>query len=88
MLGILALRYLTDSPEKAGWLTPEQRAWLVGEMNRERAAGAGAERADVRRALTSGVTWLLALLYLFALSAELGPIFFGPDSRSGRARAR
>jgi predicted MFS family arabinose efflux permease len=47
-------------------------------MYRERAAGASAERADVKRALLGGVTWWLALLYLFALSAELGPIFFGP----------
>jgi ACS family tartrate transporter-like MFS transporter len=78
LLGIFALTYLTDSPEKATWLTPEQRGWLVGEMYRERAAGASAERADVKRSLVSGVTWTLALLYLFALSAELGPIFFGP----------
>jgi ACS family tartrate transporter-like MFS transporter len=78
LLGIFALTYLTDSPEKATWLTPDQRGWLVGEMHRERAAGASAERADVKRSLVSGVTWTLALLYLFALSAELGPIFFGP----------
>ncbi len=78
VLGFIALRFLTDTPEKAAWLTPEQRGWLVGEMYRERAAGASAERADVKRALLGGVTWWLALLYLFALSAELGPIFFGP----------
>jgi ACS family tartrate transporter-like MFS transporter len=78
VLGIVALRYLTDTPEQAGWLTTEQREWLTGEMNRERAAGAGAARASVKRALLSGVTWWLAVLYLFALSAELGPIFFGP----------
>ena len=78
ILGVVALRYLTDSPEQAAWLTVEQRDWLVGEMQRERAAGAGAERADVRRALTSGVTWTLALIYLCALCGALGPIFFGP----------
>jgi ACS family tartrate transporter-like MFS transporter len=78
VLGLVALRYLTDSPEKAAWLTAGQREWLVGEMQRERAAGAGAERADVKRALSSGVTWALALLYLFALSGGLGPVFFGP----------
>lgn len=78
VLGFFALRWLTDAPEKATWLTREQRDWLVGEMNRERAAGASAERANVKRALLSGATWWIALLYLFALSAELGPIFFGP----------
>jgi ACS family tartrate transporter-like MFS transporter len=78
VLGAVALRYLTDAPEKAAWLTNEQRDWLVSEMQRERAAGTGAERADVKRALRSGVTWWLALLYLFALSCGLGPVFFGP----------
>ncbi|HEV8410488.1 MAG TPA: MFS transporter [Gemmatimonadaceae bacterium] len=78
VLGLIALRYLTDSPEKAEWLTAEEREWLVGEMHRERSAGAGAERADVRRSLTSGLTWFISIIYLFALSAELGPIFFGP----------
>ncbi|MFI5244631.1 MAG: MFS transporter, partial [Gemmatimonadales bacterium] len=78
VLGVAALRWLTDTPEDAAWLTPGQREWLTGEMRRERAAGAAAERADVKLALLSGVTWWLAVLYLFALSAELGPIFFGP----------
>ena len=78
VLGVVALRWLTDKPEDATWLTPEQREWLTGEMRRERATGAAAERADVKRALLSGVTWWLAVLYLFALAAELGPIFFGP----------
>lgn len=78
LLGLMALRWLTDTPEKAEWLTEEQRGWLVAEMNRERAAGASAERANVKRALLSGVTWWIAIIYLFALSAELGPIFFGP----------
>jgi ACS family tartrate transporter-like MFS transporter len=78
VLGVVALFYLTDSPDKAAWLSNDQRDWLVGEMQRERAAGAGAERDNVKRALASGVTWSLALLYLFALSGGLGPVFFGP----------
>jgi ACS family tartrate transporter-like MFS transporter len=78
VLGLVALRFLTDAPENAQWLTHDERDWLAGEMRRERETGAGAERADVKRALLSGATWWLAVLYLFALSAELGPIFFGP----------
>jgi ACS family tartrate transporter-like MFS transporter len=78
LLGLGALRWLTDTPEKADWLTAPQRDWLTSEMNRERAAGASGERANVKRALVRGVTWWIALIYLFALSAELGPIFFGP----------
>jgi MFS transporter, ACS family, tartrate transporter len=78
MLGLTAFFFLTDTPEDARWLTDAEREWLTSELNRERAAGASADRADVKRALLGGITWWLALLYLFALSAELGPIFFGP----------
>ena len=35
VLGLVALLVLTDRPEQAGWLAPEERAWLAGEMARE-----------------------------------------------------
>jgi nitrate/nitrite transporter NarK len=41
-------------------------------------ARAGVSEASVGKALTSGVVWWLAILYLLAICAELGPIFFGP----------
>jgi MFS transporter, ACS family, tartrate transporter len=37
ILGFVVLRYLTDRPSKATWLSPEQRAWLEGTLERERA---------------------------------------------------
>jgi ACS family tartrate transporter-like MFS transporter len=37
ILGFVVLRYLTDRPSKATWLTAEQRAWLEGTLERERA---------------------------------------------------
>ena len=42
LLGIATLFFLTDRPEQAEWLAPEERAWLSGVMNRERA-----ERAPI-----------------------------------------
>ena len=35
-LGLACLWYLTDRPEQARWLTPEQRDWLARRMERER----------------------------------------------------
>jgi MFS family permease len=31
-LGLVVLKFLTDTPAKAKWLEPEQRDWLVNEM--------------------------------------------------------
>jgi MFS transporter, ACS family, tartrate transporter len=37
VLDFVALRYLTDRPEQAGWLAPADREWLSEEMRREQA---------------------------------------------------
>lgn len=37
ILGFFVLRYLTDRPAKADWLSPERRAWLETTLERERA---------------------------------------------------
>ena len=37
-LGIATLFYLTERPEDAKWLPPEERDWLVAELDREQAA--------------------------------------------------
>ena len=38
ILGFVVLFYLTDRPAQAHWLTPEEREWLVCELQAERAA--------------------------------------------------
>ena len=35
ILGIVCLFFLTDRPERATWLAPEEKAWLAGELQRE-----------------------------------------------------
>src|SRR5215470_19986308 len=38
LLGIVTWFYLTDKPEKADWLTSEQKAWLAAKLNAEKTA--------------------------------------------------
>ena len=38
VLGILALVVLTDRPETASWLSPDERGWLADMMAAERAS--------------------------------------------------
>ena len=38
LLGIVTWFYLTDKPEKADWLSAEQKAWLKGKLDAEVAA--------------------------------------------------
>jgi MFS transporter, ACS family, tartrate transporter len=70
ILGVVVLFYMTDRPEKAKWLADDQRAWLVAEMNAERAA----KQTVAHHSLISGITDIrvlaLALIY-FGTSAGL-----------------
>jgi ACS family tartrate transporter-like MFS transporter len=77
LLGIVVLRFLTDRPSEAKWLTQEQRAWLAGEMDAERDAavhGAAGHAdhglGDVLRSLMSWNVLRLALIY-FGLTTGL-----------------
>jgi ACS family tartrate transporter-like MFS transporter len=35
LLGFVVLRYLTDRPDQAGWLTPDERSWLAAQLAEE-----------------------------------------------------
>ncbi|GJD49602.1 Putative tartrate transporter [Methylobacterium crusticola] len=70
ILGFVCLAYLTDRPEGAAWLTPEQRDWLVAEMRAERGAPQHHSLREVGATLVSWPVLRLALVY-FGLTTGL-----------------
>lgn len=68
ILGGVVLRRLTDRPELADWLTPEEREWLISRLAAE-ASGTG-HNAAVWAALRDPRVLALALIY-FGTSAGL-----------------
>jgi ACS family tartrate transporter-like MFS transporter len=72
VLGVVTLFYLTDRPEKAGWLQDDERQWLVDEMEREHAAKPALARAphNPLKALVDPRILALSLVY-FGTSAGL-----------------
>jgi ACS family tartrate transporter-like MFS transporter len=76
VLGLVALVYLTDRPEKAEWLPPADREWLSAQMARERAERAQ-HGAGLRHVL-SGKTGLLCLIYFLNTLATYGVFLFLP----------
>jgi ACS family tartrate transporter-like MFS transporter len=64
LLGGVVLLCLTDSPESASWLSPDERAWLTGELARERHAHTAASSNRIFGAFAQGTVWLLVLVYL------------------------
>lgn len=70
LLGFVVLGYMTDKPEKATWLADDERAWLVNEMNAERAQKAGTAGHSIWRGLADPRVLALSLVY-FGTSAGL-----------------
>lgn len=65
VLGFVVLAYLTDTPEQAKWLAPEERRWLAERVAREQRAAHERHGVGLRAALLHPTVWLLGLI-LFA----------------------
>lgn len=70
VLGVITLFYLTDWPDQARWLTPAQRAWIGGELERDRRSKPPSP--GMARMLRDPAVILLALAYFCILSANWG----------------
>jgi MFS transporter, ACS family, tartrate transporter len=69
-LGFLVLRVMTDTPEKATWLVPEERLWLIGALKAE------SEQSTDHNRHTLGILAALANPRVLALSL----IYFGTSA--------
>lgn len=80
LLGIVAYWYLTDRPEQAGWLRPDERAWLaetIREENCQRERRGG--HTGVVSVMADRRVWHLALVYCMLVIALYGLGFWMPQ---------
>jgi ACS family tartrate transporter-like MFS transporter len=78
ILGVLALRLLTDRPEQAGWLPDADRAWLSKTMSDERARRSQTGHVSIGRSLASGRVWLLCAIYFLNTTVTYGIFLWLP----------
>jgi len=69
LLGVVCLFYLTDKPEDAAWLNPQQREWLTRTMNREAAARSAKAHVPLWKLFSSPHVWGMALVCSCASAA-------------------
>ena len=79
LLGLVTWFYLTDRPEHATWLTPEQKAWLASKLNAEIAAKQAARHLTLGEALSSPKVIALSLIYFGFVAALYGMQFWLPQ---------
>ncbi|QWF80561.1 Putative tartrate transporter [Amycolatopsis sp. CA-230715] len=89
LLAVVTWFYLTDRPEKAKWLTAEERTWLSNELETERKATEAEHHWPLRKALTHPRILGLAFVYfgiaygLYALGFFLPTIISGFSQQFG-----
>src|SRR5215470_4858011 len=79
VLGLVTWFYLTDKPEKADWLSAEQKAWLKGKLDAENAAKEAVHRLSLGQALSSPKVIMLSLIYFGFVGALYGMQFWLPQ---------
>ena len=79
LLGIVTWFYLTDRPEKADWLTAEQKAWLAAKLQAEIATKQAAKHLTLGQALSSPKVIMLSLVYFGFVGALYGMQFWLPQ---------
>ncbi|WP_340054693.1 MFS transporter, partial [Pseudomonas sp. JAI120] len=79
LLGIVTWFYLTDRPEKADWLTTEQKAWLKARLDAETAAKQAVKHLSLGEALSSPKVIMLSVIYFGFVGALYGMQFWLPQ---------
>ncbi|MEZ3498417.1 MFS transporter [Pantoea sp. KPR_PJ] len=69
LLGIAAFFVLSNRPDNAGWLTPEQRSWLSSTLAAENAQRKAIGHISLWQLLRHKHIWVMALIYAGASAA-------------------
>ena len=78
VLGVVALRVLTDRPELASWLPAREREWLTRTMAAERAARGAGHHTGIFEGFQSPKVWLLASVYFLNTTVTYGVFLWLP----------
>jgi ACS family tartrate transporter-like MFS transporter len=78
ILGIVTWFYMTDLPDQARWLPPDQRNWLVGKLHEELQAKKKIRNPTIMEAFCDRRILRLIFAYFLALTGALGTIYWIP----------
>ncbi len=79
VLGFVVLGYLTDAPDKAEWLRPEQRRWLTERIAGEQRAANDRHGVGIGAALVHPTVWLLGLILFACQTGSYGLTLWIPQ---------
>lgn len=85
LLAFAVLRYLTERPEVADWLLPDEKLWLTSTLENEKRAlvARGGGHMPLSQALRDKRVLGLGLIYFTIVTATYGVTFFLPQIVKG-----
>lgn len=78
-LGVVCLFYLTESPEKAKWLKPEEKKWLINELKNDASAKKHVQKLSTLQAMINPKVLYLSLIYFVYQCCSLGIGYWLPQ---------
>jgi MFS transporter, ACS family, tartrate transporter len=79
LIGVAVLIFVTDRPDKAGWLAEAQKKWLVDALVRERREVEAEHNVSLWRSFWDPRVVLLSINYFGIVTASLGMLLFLPQ---------
>ena len=79
VIGVVTFFVLTDRPEQAKFLTPQEKDWLARKLASERKAKEAVRTFTMLEGMFNPKVLLLALNYLGIVTASLGMLIFIPQ---------
>lgn len=79
LMGVMAFLWLTDKPEHARWLAPEQREWLSRTLADERMRTSRVPHLSLWRVLSEKHVLIMGLVYAGAAGASAGLAVWQPQ---------
>jgi ACS family tartrate transporter-like MFS transporter len=78
VLGFVTLAYLTDRPDQAHWLTPDERDWLAQQIANDRSHQPHSRSHSLAAAVLDPRVWLLIAVYFTAAMGDNSYGFYIP----------
>ncbi len=83
VMSVIIIFYLTDRPEQATWLAPDEKAWLTARIDGETSKKQAAGHMSIGEAITDARVMLCAFMYFCLNAASYGVAFFLPTIVKG-----
>jgi MFS transporter, ACS family, tartrate transporter len=83
IFGIVCFFRLTDKPEQAKWLKPDEKEWLAAELERDRKSRKNVKHLSVLQAIKNSKVLYLSFIYFVYQCGSLGVGYWMPQIIKG-----